>query len=215
MTKQEQYRLITLYQNTQDKKHLNELIEGNSGLILKITSQFAIKVTRKVVSNIDDFRQIATIGFIKGINGFDCSRGLALSTYCVPWMRHELWYQYWTTAGELIKLPVSTAKSGDYTAKNYLTEVVTEDGETVDIMEVVADSGNMPFDQQVYNSQVFDMVQNLDPNQARAISMRFGLGHYNSPHTVKQVTEMIKSGSNEATMKVIKLGLKSLFDRLT
>lgn len=61
------------------------LIEDNSGLIWSIARRYYGRGTEP-----DDLYQLACVGFIKAVRGFDVSRGNEFSTYAVPKIAGEI-----------------------------------------------------------------------------------------------------------------------------
>ena len=61
------------------------LIEDNSGLIWSIVRRYYGRGTEP-----DDLYQLACVGFIKAVRGFDASLGNEFSTYAVPKIAGEI-----------------------------------------------------------------------------------------------------------------------------
>lgn len=68
-----------------DKNAETLLVERNNGLIRSIANRF---FGRGIES--DDLYQLAAMGFIKAVRGFDCNYGTAFSTYAVPKITGEI-----------------------------------------------------------------------------------------------------------------------------
>ncbi len=68
-----------------DKEARSELIQGNLRLVLSVIQRFHNRG-----ENVDDLFQIGCIGLIKGIDNFDITMGVRLSTYCVPMIIGEI-----------------------------------------------------------------------------------------------------------------------------
>ena len=62
-----------------DKAARSELIQGNLRLVLSVIQRFSNRG-----ENVDDLFQIGCIGLMKGIDNFDITMNVRLSTYCVP-----------------------------------------------------------------------------------------------------------------------------------
>ena len=80
----EQLELIKKAQ-TGDKIAGEKLITQNSGLIWSIVRRY----TNRGVEQ-DDLYQLACLGFIKAVNGFDGDFGTQFSTYAVPKIAGEI-----------------------------------------------------------------------------------------------------------------------------
>ena len=80
--------LIALARNgteTEREAATEELLRINTGLVRSLAMRF-----RDRGVEIEDLMQIATIGMIKAIRGFDFERGVCFSTYAVPLIFGEL-----------------------------------------------------------------------------------------------------------------------------
>lgn len=62
-----------------------ELIQGNLRLVLSVIQRFHSRC-----ENMDDLFQIGCIGLMKGLDNFDLSLDVRLSTYCVPMIIGEI-----------------------------------------------------------------------------------------------------------------------------
>lgn len=82
----EQQRLIRLVQETGDKRIMEHLVRVNIGLVHRVARQ----ATPWHTMPYDDIVQEGSIGLMKGIQMFDTSRGLKLSTYATWWIRHYI-----------------------------------------------------------------------------------------------------------------------------
>lgn len=60
----------------------NDLVLANMGLVRKAAHKYA----KQHPDLLDDLTQAGTLGLIKGIDKFDPSRGVRLSTYVYPWI---------------------------------------------------------------------------------------------------------------------------------
>ncbi len=68
-----------------DKHAESLLLEKNNGLICSIMRRFFGRGIEQ-----DDLYQLAAMGFIKAVRGFDCAYGTAFSTYAVPKIAGEI-----------------------------------------------------------------------------------------------------------------------------
>ena len=68
-----------------DAEASEKLVTENSGLIWSVTRRF---IGRGVEP--DDLYQLGCLGFIKAVEGFDCSYGTQFSTYAVPKIAGEI-----------------------------------------------------------------------------------------------------------------------------
>ncbi|MGE4548417.1 MAG: sigma-70 family RNA polymerase sigma factor [Intestinibacillus sp.] len=68
-----------------DQDAMAQLVEDNNGLIWSIARRFFGRGVEP-----DDLYQLASLGFIKAVQGFDCTYGTAFSTYAVPKIAGEI-----------------------------------------------------------------------------------------------------------------------------
>ena len=68
-----------------DDKARRELIQGNLRLVLSVIQRFHSRG-----ENMDDLFQVGCIGLMKGLDNFDLSLDVRLSTYCVPMIIGEI-----------------------------------------------------------------------------------------------------------------------------
>lgn len=68
-----------------DQQARRELIQGNLRLVLSVIQRFHNRG-----ENMDDLFQVGCIGLMKGLDNFDLSLNVRLSTYCVPMIIGEI-----------------------------------------------------------------------------------------------------------------------------
>jgi len=68
-----------------DEEARRELIQGNLRLVLSVIQRFHSRG-----ENMDDLFQVGCIGLMKGLDNFDLSLDVRLSTYCVPMIIGEI-----------------------------------------------------------------------------------------------------------------------------
>jgi RNA polymerase sporulation-specific sigma factor len=80
-------RMRALLQKAQagDDGARRELIQGNLRLVLSVIQRFHSRC-----ENMDDLFQVGCIGLMKGLDNFDLSLDVRLSTYCVPMIIGEI-----------------------------------------------------------------------------------------------------------------------------
>jgi len=68
-----------------DQQARHELIQGNLRLVLSVLQRFQNRG-----ENVDDLFQVGCIGLMKGVDNFDMTMNVRLSTYCVPMIIGEI-----------------------------------------------------------------------------------------------------------------------------
>lgn len=87
------------YLDTRDPGIARTLVEAHSGLAHRLTSRFSNRG-----ESAEDLTQVAMLGLVKAIDGFDPDRGLRFSTYATPTILGEL-KRYFRDRGWAIRLP--------------------------------------------------------------------------------------------------------------
>ena len=90
LTKQEQYYLITRYQNG-DKTALEELLKVNERLVRSVANKYynIHKSRMSSVVDVDDFISEGNIGLMRCIQKFDTSKDVEFSTYATVWITQK------------------------------------------------------------------------------------------------------------------------------
>ena len=78
--------LLQTYNQTKSGQIRNQLVELNLGLVRKEAHHWK----HQCQENYDDLMQIGCIGLIQAIERFDLSRGLAFSSFAMPYIRGEI-----------------------------------------------------------------------------------------------------------------------------
>ena len=81
----ERMRVLLEKAQAGDDAARRELIQGNLRLVLSVIQRFHSRC-----ENMDDLFQIGCIGLMKGLDNFDLSLDVRLSTYCVPMIIGEI-----------------------------------------------------------------------------------------------------------------------------
>ena len=87
------------YRRTQDPDVARELIDAHRALAHRLASRFANRGEPA-----DDLAQVAMLGLVKAIKGFDPDRGLRFSTYATPTILGEL-KRHFRDRGWAVRLP--------------------------------------------------------------------------------------------------------------
>src|SRR5947209_4140028 len=87
------------YWRTRDPAIARKLVEAHSGLAHRLAGRFANRGEAP-----DDLGQVAMLGLVKAIEGFDPDRGLRFSTYATPTILGEL-KRHFRDRGWAVRLP--------------------------------------------------------------------------------------------------------------
>ena len=118
---EEQRCLIQMEQGNEEAR--NKLIEHNLRLVAHIVKKF-----EKAEGETDDLISIGTIGLIKGVDSFDRTKKIKLTTYIAKCIQNEILMYFRSVKGESVK-NVSLNDAIGY----------DKDGNEISLMEVIKD----------------------------------------------------------------------------
>ena len=98
--KTQTFELLRLYQQTRDPALRNRLVELNLGLVRKEAHYWRNQCNE----GYDDLVQVGCLGLIQAIERFDVSRGLAFSSFAMPYIRGEIQH-YLRDKSPAVRLP--------------------------------------------------------------------------------------------------------------
>ncbi|MBL1209277.1 RNA polymerase sigma factor SigF [Geminocystis sp. GBBB08] len=93
-------RLFALYQQNQNLRIRNQILELNLGLVRKEVTHWI----NQCQENYDDLLQVGCIGLIRAIERFDAGKGFAFSTFAIPYIKGEIQH-YLRDKGDSIRIP--------------------------------------------------------------------------------------------------------------
>jgi RNA polymerase primary sigma factor len=132
LTKTEERELIQSFQETGNKRALDELVTRNFKLVHKLTHKFPVK---NASVTYDDLFQEGIAGFIHAVKKFDLDRNLRLSTYAYRWIFAYL-SRYYQNNGRTIRVPVHLSDK-NLTLRKQIEELTTLLGRTPTRDEIV------------------------------------------------------------------------------
>ena len=171
LTEQEERHYLELSAKG-DLEARNILIERNLRLVAHIMKKYYAQA-----SDQEDLISIGTIGLIKGITTFDCTKGARLATYAARCVENEI----------LMHFRSQRKSSSDVSLSDYIE--TGEDGAALELMDVVSDDRDLT--EQVSNrEQLRQLCKAIDrvltPQEKRIICLRYGLSG-SQPHRQRQV----------------------------
>lgn len=98
--KTENEKLFVIYQQNQNLKTRNQILELNLGLVKKEVCHWI----NQCQENYDDLLQVGCIGLIRAIERFDIKKGFAFSTFAIPYIKGEIQH-YLRDKGDSIRIP--------------------------------------------------------------------------------------------------------------
>lgn len=98
--KQENEKLFACYEQTQDLKVRNRILELNIGLVRKEVSHWL----NQCQESYDDLLQVGCLGLIRAIERYDLQKGFAFSSFAIPYIRGEIQH-YLRDKGYPLRIP--------------------------------------------------------------------------------------------------------------
>lgn len=98
--KQESAALLREYQQSPSARIRNEIVELNYGLVRKEAHYW----TNQCTESYDDLLQVGCIGLIRAIERFELSKGIAFSSFAIPYIRGEIQH-YLRDKGVMVRIP--------------------------------------------------------------------------------------------------------------
>ena len=159
-----------------DLQARNVLIERNLRLVAHIMKKYYAQTADQ-----EDLISIGTIGLIKGIESFDCSKGARLATYAARCVENEI----------LMYFRSQTKSAQDVSLSDYI-ETGT-DGTALSLMDVVAQDEDLlerVSHRQEVQRAMEAVEQVLTPQEKQVIVLRYGLGG-NPPQRQRDVAKTV------------------------
>ena len=170
---QEQYYLTRSAQG--DLEARNILIERNLRLVAHIMKKYYA-----VTSDQEDLISIGTIGLIKGITTYDCSKGARLGTYAARCVENEI----------LMHFRSQKKSSQDVSLSDYID--AGSDGPALSLMDVVSDEEDLT-ETLCKRESIQKLLQavksRLTEQEQTVIRLRYGL-EGTSPHRQREVAQI-------------------------
>ena len=161
LSEEEEKECIYKMQNG-DEESRNKLIEHNLRLVAHIVKKFEVPE-----GETDDLISIGTIGLIKGINTYDVTKNIKLTTYIAKCIQNEILMYFRSVKGENIK-NISLNDSIGY----------DKDGNEISLMEVIKDNQE-DFASSLQTKDdmmlVNDYLKLLSKREKEIIAKRYGL----------------------------------------
>lgn len=172
---EEEQKYVKLFENG-DVEAKNILIEKNLRLVAHIAKKYSSN------TNLDDLISIGTIGLIKGINSFNSSKGVKLSTYVSRCIDNEILMYIRSTkklnSEVFLNEPIGKDKDDNVVT---LQEVLENDEKTIE------DEIDLKLKTKLLKEK---MNENLSEREQYILNMRFGLLG-NKPQTQNQIASSL------------------------
>jgi RNA polymerase sporulation-specific sigma factor len=182
-----------------DLKSKNVLVERNLRLVAHIVKKYSFPG-----KEVDDLISIGTVGLIKAIDSFDCSKGTRLATYAARCIENEILMLIRNnkkTKGEVyLQDPIGIDKEGNEIS---LMDILSSDKDS--IVEIV--------ENKIQVKKLYTKINTvLQDREKSIIEMRYGLVDGN-PKTQREIAKLLGI-SRSYVSRIEKRALKKLFKEL-
>lgn len=175
LSPEEEKKYVELFeQGNKDAKNI--LIEKNLRLVAHISKKYSSN------NNLDDLISIGTIGLIKGINSFNSSKGVKLSTYVSRCIDNEILMYIRSTKKLNSEVFLNEPIGKDKDDNVVILQEVLENNE-----KNIEDSVDLKFKIKLLKEKM-DSV--LSDREKYILNMRFGLSG-NEPQTQNQIADTL------------------------
>lgn len=195
--KEEQYYLMQFKQGDLMAKSI--LVERNLRLVAHIVKKYSYPG-----KDVDDLISIGTVGLIKAIDSFDCSKGTRLATYAARCIENEILMLIRNnkkTKGEIyLQDPIGIDKEGNEIS---LMDVLSSEEDS--IIEIV--------ENRIQVKKLYSKInESLKGRERTIIQMRYGLVD-GKPKTQREISKMLGI-SRSYVSRIEKRVLKKLYKEL-
>ncbi|EQB86905.1 RNA polymerase sporulation-specific sigma factor [Clostridium punense] len=198
LTEEEEKLYLNKFKNG-DLKAKNMLVERNLRLVAHIVKKYSFPG-----KEVDDLISIGTVGLIKAIDSFDCSKGTRLATYAARCIENEILMLIRNnkkTKGEVyLQDPIGVDKEGNEIS---LMDILSSDKDSV--VEIV--------ENKIQVKKLYGKINTILQERERIIiEMRYGLLDGNA-RTQREIAKLLGI-SRSYVSRIEKRALKKLFKEL-
>ena len=182
-----------------DKEAKSILVERNLRLVAHIVKKYSYPG-----KDIDDLISIGTVGLIKAVDSFDCSKGTRLATYAARCIENEI----------LMLIRNNKKTKGEV----YLNDPIGEDreGNEISLMDILSSEEDSIIEIVENRIQIKRLYKKIDTTlkgrEREIVEMRYGLVE-GKPKTQREIAAMMGI-SRSYVSRIEKRALKKLYKEL-
>ena len=161
LSKEEEDKLVEIYNNTGDLEARNSLIEHNLRLVVYVAKKFDSNI-----NNLEDLISIGTLGLIKAINTYKLDKNIKLATYASRCIENEILMHLRKYQRTKLEVSLDEPLKADY------------DGNELLLQEILLDNSISIFDEidsKEDASNLEDALSVLNDREKEIIELRYGL----------------------------------------
>lgn len=161
LSKEEEDKLVEIYNNTGDLEARNSLIEHNLRLVVYVAKKFDSNI-----NNLEDLISIGTLGLIKAINTYKLDKNIKLATYASRCIENEILMHLRKYQRTKLEVSLDEPLKADYDGNELLLQDILQDN-SVSIFEEI--------DSKEDASNLEDALTILNDREKEIIELRYGL----------------------------------------
>ena len=175
LTKEEETETLSELASGSDQAK-RRLIEHNLRLVVYIAKRF-----ENTGINIEDLISIGTIGLIKAVNTFDCSKNIKLATYSSRCIENEILMFLRKASNRRTEVSLNEPLNTDWDGNELLL---------MDVLGTEEDVIMQPLEEDVDRQLLRCAIDNLTERDREIVVLRFGLGGVRE-RTQKEVADIM------------------------
>ena len=176
LSKEEEDKLVEIYNNSGDLEARNALIEHNLRLVVYVAKRFDTNI-----DNLEDLISIGTIGLIKAINTYKLDKNIKLATYASRCIENEILMHLRKTQRNKLEVSLDEPLKADYDGNELLLQDILQDN-TISIFDEIDSK------EDVSNLEI--ALTSLNEREKEIIELRYGLNGKNEL-TQKETAELL------------------------
>ena len=161
LSKEEEDKLVEIYNNTGDLEARNSLIEHNLRLVVYVAKKFDSNI-----NNLEDLISIGTLGLIKAINTYKLDKNIKLATYASRCIENEILMHLRKYQRTKLEVSLDEPLKADYDGNELLLQDILQDN-SISIFDEI--------DSKEDASNLEDALSVLNDREKEIIELRYGL----------------------------------------
>ena len=161
LSKEEEDKLVEIYNNTGDLEARNSLIEHNLRLVVYVAKKFDSNI-----NNLEDLISIGTLGLIKAINTYKLDKNIKLATYASRCIENEILMHLRKYQRTKLEVSLDEPLKADYDGNELLLQDILQDN-SISIFDEI--------DSKEDASNLEDALTILNEREKEIIELRYGL----------------------------------------
>ena len=161
LSKEEEDKLVEIYNNTGDLEARNSLIEHNLRLVVYVAKKFDSNI-----NNLEELISIGTLGLIKAINTYKLDKNIKLATYASRCIENEILMHLRKYQRTKLEVSLDEPLKADYDGNELLLQDILQDN-SISIFDEI--------DSKEDASNLEDALTVLNEREKEIIELRYGL----------------------------------------